>query len=129
MILISRSTIGQNCLNYVVKYVNWTEWPELCGPHPTRIEGEEATPYLGSRLFRTSTINVSISDSLMCFSSNCLLLWSRAVIVSSANTLQPICFCMKEKCLAMYTCKHSNTLRKSTKESNQNDTKTQGYYL
>ena len=41
MILISRNTTGQNSPSDVEKYFNWTEWPELCGPHPTRVEGVE----------------------------------------------------------------------------------------
>lgn len=39
----------------------------------------------------------------MCFSSSLRLLWSKAVIVSSASTSYPICFCMKRNCLAMYS--------------------------
>lgn len=41
----------------------------------------------------------------MCFSKSLRLLWSKAVIVSSASTSYPICFCMKRNCLAMYSCR------------------------
>lgn len=60
--------------------------------------------YLCSRFFLTKVTNVSISAAVMCFSNSFLLLCSRAVIVSSANTSYPICFCMKLNCLAMYSC-------------------------
>lgn len=62
-------------------------------------------PHLGSRFFLTRVTNVSISAAVICFSSSLRLLWSRAVIVSSASTSYPICFCMKRNCLAMYSYK------------------------
>lgn len=61
--------------------------------------------HLGSRFFLTSVTNVSISAAVICFSSSFRLLWSSAVIVSSASTSYPICFCIKRNCLAMYSCK------------------------
>lgn len=64
----------------------------------------ELKPHLGSRFFLTSVTKVSISAAVMCFSSSFRLLWSSAVMVSSANTSYPICFCMKRNCLAMYSC-------------------------
>lgn len=65
-------------------------------------------PHLGSRFFLTKVTKVSISAAVICFSSSLRLLWSRAVIVSSASTSYPICFCMKRNCLAMYSCKEKD---------------------
>lgn len=58
---------------------------------------------LGSLFLRTRLTNVSISAAVMCFSSSFLLLCSRAVMVSSASTSYPICFCIKRNCFAMYS--------------------------
>lgn len=64
--------------------------------------------HLGSRFFLTRVTKVSISAAVMCFSSSLRLLCSRAVIVSSASTSYPICFCMKRNCLAMYSCEEKD---------------------
>ncbi len=76
---------------------------------------------------RTSDTNVSISDAVMCFSSSLRLLWSRAVMVSSANTSYPICFCMNGNCFAMYSCK--NKMQWITAETNPSHNHTETAHL
>ena len=67
----------------------------------------KAAEYLGSLLVRTRLTNVSISDGVICFSSSLRLLCSSAVIVSSASTSYPICFCMNGNCFAIHSCQRA----------------------